>query len=1486
MKVQFTEKESKVASEQYFTLPIAHQKLVIQFPSTKSTKTYFKAGLPYFGKLHVQRPDYEPAVEESIKVCYEARTQPWVAVESGEKCSQYTVDAEGKIHYQLPPFEKEVKQVLVKAHPEGHPEQTVAFSLRPWYTESETSVLLRKPSQEKACGKSVQLQLLAKNVQEQAKSVYYQVIGRGAISAPIKTDVAFAQWKQDQEQTVGQEEGDNADIKAAQLEVQLPEEKFSLNPLTRVIVYFKDEQDNLVADSATFWSDCMEQDIDLDMEEEGGQMIQMKLRSPQGSHCALEMSRDEKRSQAVRDKITKVLERFDLSHEYLLQDKCERQRIENMKSRKQQQEGQQQEGQQQEQEQEGQQDQERQDEKPHASHLIYRESVLSPSRQTVLDYADAWDIFNEAGLSVASNQEMDNSPCEWEVYPEGIPAETLKGMEADRALMWRTVSKEQSDAQSLLKAEASLIKDLLFWNSQVEDGEYQQQVSNDEAQAHANVLCLNHEQGLLFATKKYERSGRQFTLKTQLSERATIGDSVPVKVVIKKHTEKCLPIKITLKSSSRADQTDSAIEECICGQETAFDMKLKPRSIGTSKVTVKASKSSIGCENSESFSQSQEVEHEIRVHSHGVANRKTTTQLLCGEEEENKHELKETGSKRGVIVSDLIHIALKEAQESLASERSALDVLSAFAPPLYRTSSQGLSEQLKEQLKEQMATAYQSLITYRLPDGSYSLFGGRKAAGDLPLTVAIVKVLSQAKDLMPYTNDQDLARSIHWIYSRQLQDGSFYSPRRDAKVWPLSLEGREVTAYVVSSLLEAGHSIDNIQMANALKNVRDAAKSEQSEVSQLTYAMLAFIEAQRGEVEEAEYHIQKAEKLADHQTEQKEIEAYMTLAKILLGQDYDKQHVAEHLLSHQDTWKSPIAAYTLFKVWPRLQPVSSIRVQYEDSSFEVEPYGQQDFDIKSEKQSLRTHGRGCAAYHTEKSQQMTSRKNNNFKVTVEGLERGFGSCQNRKMRLCIKERKHANSSAPIVRLQLVSGFHLNAPALRQQLLHQEPNLLNHFHVSGRQVYLYLKFLRNPSVKSQCLEVPLIQKEQVTGRQEGYMQVYDYHQGYLGANAAVDNIEYTIPEQCQVEEGEEQGPVRRSFQEMRRLRSTQGQQSVGPLRLIECPKGTVDSCPVCKKYERRDDPSICAAEAAGPASRLPWRHTDYESMLKTSQSAHKGKCVAIPLFVQKSHKNEARNYHLYMKAECQCQEVVQEQRNLYLTRSFPEQAQLTSGDHIYKLSSQSDGPRCQPRSSRNKRSVANAQRLAECKLPTPKSCPDFMYGMNEEVNKKACNNFPIAAIVEFKDGKNGCPVVVAKKVLRGSTLLAENREVPYSFDTLCNNATSLVKEKVLLLAKDECMSGDSLKINNKVMLIRFPYPESLNCADLPQADSYGSPAYGPTPASYPAPAAAYSPAPASYSPAPAAYSPPPPPPAVYPAPAGENCRTLFLSLRSCLERTRK
>lgn len=297
---------------------------------------------------------------------------------------------------------------------------------------------------------------------------------------------------------------------------------------------------------------------------------------------------------------------------------------------------------------------------------------------------------------------------------------------------------------------------------------------------------------------------------------------------------------------------------------------------------------------------------------------------------------------------------------------------------------------------------------------------------------------------------------------------------------------------------------------------------------------------------------------------------------------------------------------------------------------------------------------------------------------------------------------------------------------------QRANLLNHFRVNNRDVFLYLKPLAQNTVKSQCIDVPLIQEHELESLKSAFVQVYDYHRGQVNENKFVDATTYTIPKTCRVVEENQQ------FKHEKRLFSeVQENNGQGPLRVFDCPEDVEDSCPICKNHvDRRAEQSICKSDLASIVSRKPFHQRFYDAVMNKSDKEDKKKCVAVPLVVRRNangKKPAVRHLHLFMLEKCDCAYVKEQAMGdgLVLVNKWTEDEskplihQLTNKDHLINLPlGRTNLPTCAAANKRSKRWALFTNEVEKLCPKEPTTCPHFEGTLTEALREKACKDFDI------------------------------------------------------------------------------------------------------------------------------------------------------------------
>jgi len=455
----------------------------------------------------------------------------------------------------------------------------------------------------------------------------------------------------------------------------------------------------------------------------------------------------------------------------------------------------------------------------------------------------------------------------------------------------------------------------------------------------------------------------------------------------------------------------------------------------------------VSCEQEDKEFSAQTQHAQINVHQEGSHKTSQSTDVICSDGSETEHTISSQFKKsksqndqrkqRATISSDLINVILKQAKEQTYIQKSALRILARYAPlvQMYHESEDKIPAHLKNQMQREMSKAYQELNVFRLYNGSYSLFPGRKSYPDLPVTVSIFQVLAKARSHSKYVNEYELRKTLLYIYSRQSDDGCYYVSRSRSRDWPLHLESPlQSTAFVTATLLEAGQAQPILRKAK-----KCIENNNNSEMVDSTKAMLAFIEAKDGDEYKARQLLKELEKKATTTRDGiswksdagREIAAYYSLAQQHLGQTEDVKKATLGLLRQDRSLDIPVSAYAMAKAWPHFRSTQDLRVSAKDSeTMNLRSFESRTWEPKSDK--VKITGSGCALIQMDEHSTSKDQSQDSFKVTISGTDQGYRSCDTRNALICIKDKSNNASeySFPVMKVQVPSGYEVDETLLR------------------------------------------------------------------------------------------------------------------------------------------------------------------------------------------------------------------------------------------------------------------------------------------------------------------------------------------------------------------------------------------------------------------------------------------------------------------------
>ncbi|XP_067145538.1 ovostatin-like [Apteryx mantelli] len=218
------------------------------------------------------------------------------------------------------------------------------------------------------------------------------------------------------------------------------------------------------------------------------------------------------------------------------------------------------------------------------------------------------------------------------------------------------------------------------------------------------------------------------------------------------------------------------------------------------------------------------------------------------------------------VVGDIMGTAMQDVQQLLRMPFGCGEQnMVLFAPNIYVLDYLNKTEQLSEEVKFKaigyLVSRYQKQLSYKHPDGSYSVFGTKDKEGNIWLTVFVYKSSAQANRFI-YIDANVQAQTLMWLASKQKPDGCF---RSVGKLFNNALKGTvddelSLSAYITIAMLEAGHASSYPVVRNSFFCLETASEKNISDV--YTQALMAYAFCLAGKMEKCESFLRELQKSA------------------------------------------------------------------------------------------------------------------------------------------------------------------------------------------------------------------------------------------------------------------------------------------------------------------------------------------------------------------------------------------------------------------------------------------------------------------------------------------------------------------------------------------------------------------------------------------------------------------------------------------------
>ncbi|KAJ7418213.1 ovostatin [Willisornis vidua] len=562
------------------------------------------------------------------------------------------------------------------------------------------------------------------------------------------------------------------------------------------------------------------------------------------------------------------------------------------------------------------------------------------------------------------------------------------------------------------------------------------------------------------------------------------------------YLDRCIKINVLLSDSPdfRAKLLSTDDEGCLCAkQRKTYVWNIFPKEIGNVVFSITAeTKDDESCGDKAHRNISIDYrDTQIRtllVEPEGIRREKTQNSLICTE-----------GDIMGTAMQNLHQ--LLQMPFGCGEQNMVL-----FAPNIYILDYLNKTGQLSEKVRSKaigyLVSGYQKQLSYKHPDGSYSIFGTRDKEGNTWLTAFVYRSFAQASHFI-YIDDNVQSQTLMWLASKQKPDGCF---RSVGTLFNNALKGGvdgelSLSAYTTIAMLEGGHSILDPVIRNALFCLETASEKSISDV--YTQALMAYAFCLAGKAEKCQSFLEELQKSA------KEVDGSWHWEQ----KDRSPSEESPSFLDHAPSAEVEITSYVLLALLYKLNrnkedlTKASRIVQW--IIRQQNPYGgfSSTQDTVIALQALATYGKATYNSATQNGVKITSKESfekTALRYNIRLPEGAFGfllsvqtsnaSCPlDRPAKFDIFLRssytgKRSSSNMLIIDVKMLSGFVPVKSSLDKLI---DSNTVMQVENKKNHVLLYLQNISQKKKKEIIFSVE--QDFIVTNPKPAPVQIYDYYE---------------------------------------------------------------------------------------------------------------------------------------------------------------------------------------------------------------------------------------------------------------------------------------------------------------------------------------------------------------------------------------------------------
>ncbi|KGL79418.1 Ovostatin, partial [Tinamus guttatus] len=399
----------------------------------------------------------------------------------------------------------------------------------------------------------------------------------------------------------------------------------------------------------------------------------------------------------------------------------------------------------------------------------------------------------------------------------------------------------------------------------------------------ASAFCVEGLAGIGISVPATLTAFQPFFVDLTLPYSIIRGEEFLLRANVFSYFNHCLKIDVFLSDSLNYEAKLLSPENdgCVCAKKRkTYVWNIFPKEIGDVLFSITAeTKDSTTCGDKAARNISIDYKDtQIRtlvVEPEGIRREETQNSLICTKDNTVSHDValhlptnlvKGSVSASFSVVGDIMGTAMQNVHQLLQMPFGCGEQnMVLFAPNIYVLDYLNKTEQLSEEVKSKavgyLVSGYQKQLSYKHPDGSYSIFGTRDKEGNTWLTAFVYKSFAQANRFI-YIDANVQAQTLMWLASKQKPDGCF---RSVGTLFNNALKGGvddelSLSAYITIAMLEAGHASSYPVVRNSLFCLKTASEKNISDV--YTQALMAYAFCLAGKMEKCASFLRELQKSA------------------------------------------------------------------------------------------------------------------------------------------------------------------------------------------------------------------------------------------------------------------------------------------------------------------------------------------------------------------------------------------------------------------------------------------------------------------------------------------------------------------------------------------------------------------------------------------------------------------------------------------------